>query len=115
MEDWKGTKYSKWYQSHRRFSFTAKHCIELYEDRQQIPDSIFTPFLKTLACHSKSEEKMFQGTPILERIVDEHAKIILTKKYSTLEKYSLCKSLLTHMKEEEGLVYMYLIKTQSDH
>lgn len=104
MISWESTKYSKWYKSHRRFSFTSKYCIELYENEKVIPDSIFKPFLKTLYCHSKSEEKMFQNPVEKERILDEHSKIIPLKDYSNEEKYTLCKDLLVHMKEEEDII-----------
>lgn len=93
--------YTKWYKSHRRFSFTARFCIQLYDDKARIPDSIFKPFLKSLYCHSKAEEKMFQG---YEHILDEHTKIIPSKQYSDEEKYEFCKSLLIHMKEEEDII-----------
>lgn len=102
MEFWEKTKYSKWYKAHRKFSFTASHLIELYEDGKQIPESIFKPFIKSLYCHSKSEEKMFQEK---DNILHEHSKIIPSKKYSNEEKYNLCKSLLSHMKEEEDIIY----------
>lgn len=92
---------TKWYKAHRKFSFTAKYCIELYEKTGRIPDSVFKPFLKSLFCHSKSEEKMFRDTPY---VLDEHAKIIPSKRYSDEEKHELCKTLLPHMKEEEAIV-----------
>ncbi len=111
MIDWETTKYSKWYASHRRFSFTARHCIEMYEDGKPIPDTIFKPFLRSLYCHSKSEEKMFQEIPEKELLFEEHAKIILTKQYSIEEKYALCKSLLIHMKEEEEVLSRTLQST----
>lgn len=104
MGFWETSKYAKWYKSHRRFSFTAKHCIELYEETTHIPDTIFKPFLKSLSCHSKSEEKMFQDTNQKQKIMEEHSKIIVNKKYSDEEKYLFCKSLLIHMKEEEAIL-----------
>ncbi len=102
--DWETSKYSKWYASHRRFSFTAKYCIELYEDRNFIPDSIFQPFIKSLYCHSKSEEKMFTNTPMQDKILEEHSTILPSKHYTNDEKYNLCKSLLVHMKIEEEII-----------
>ena len=102
------TQYSSWYKSHRRFSFTANFCIDLYEEKKQIPDSIFKPFLKKLYCHSKAEEKIFQNSLEKDKILDEHSKIIPSKSYSNEEKYSLCKSLLVHMKEEESIIVSYL-------
>lgn len=104
MVAWENTTYSKWYRSHRRFSFTARCCIELYEDKNVIPDTIFKPFLKSLYCHSKSEEKMFQNLVEKQRILDEHSKIIPTKQYSNEEKYIFCKNLLIHMNEEEEII-----------
>lgn len=109
MSVWETTKYSKWYNSHRRFSFTARHCIELYDEKQVIPDTIFKPFLKTLSCHSKAEEKMFMNTGIQDKILEEHSQIVLTKHYTNEEKYAFCKSLLVHMKMEEE----FLLETLS--
>lgn len=108
MNVWDSTPYSKWYNSHRRFSFTAKFCIELYEEGKPIPQTIFQPFLKSLSCHSKSEEKMFAKIQTPASLFDEHSKIILSKHYTNEEKYSLCKSLLLHMKEEEEVLQNYL-------
>lgn len=102
------TSYSKWYASHRRFSFTARFCIDLYEDGKQIPDTIFKPFLKSLSCHSKSEEKMFQRLNLPDSVFDEHTKIIPSKTYTNEEKYNLCINLLPHMKQEESLLEEYL-------
>lgn len=107
-EEWEASVYSKWYRSHRRFSFTAKYCIELYEDKRRIPEAIFRPFLRMLACHSKSEEKMFMETSIRDRVINDHSHIIPSKQYTEEEKYVLCKSLLVHMKEEEDTVYAML-------
>ncbi len=104
IQEWERTKYSKWYKSHRRFSFTANHCIELYEEGKKIPEAIFKPFLKNLYCHSKSEEKMFENLVEKEKVLEEHSKILPSKKYSNEEKYEFCKSLLIHMKEEEFLI-----------
>ncbi len=104
MISWETTKYSKWYKSHRRFSFTAKYCIEMYEEGKIIPEKIFKPFLRSLFCHSKSEEKMFQDSLAKEKILDEHSKIIPSKIYSNDEKYVFCQSLLVHMKEEEDIL-----------
>ena len=102
--DWESTPYSNWYRSHRRFSFTAHYCIALYEDRKAIPDAIFKPFLKALACHSKGEEKLFPPGPDKERLLDDHSMIVPSKSYSTHEKYEFCKSLLVHMKQEEQIL-----------
>ena len=104
MVSWESSIYAKWYKSHRRFSFTSIFCIELYEDNKKIPDTIFKPFIKTLYCHSKGEEKMFQNPVEKERILDEHSKIIPSKHYSNNEKYIFCKDLLVHMKEEEDII-----------
>ncbi len=108
MISWETTKYSKWYKSHRRFSFTAKFCIELYEEKNAIPDSIFKPFIKNLYCHSKSEEKMFQDTSFRDKLLEEHSTIIPSKQYSNEEKYTFCKSLLLHLKEEENILSLSL-------
>ncbi len=108
MISWETTKYSKWYKSHRRFSFTAKFCIELYEEKNSIPDSIFKPFIKNLYCHSKSEEKMFQDTLFRDKLLEDHSTIIPSKEYSNEEKYTFCKSLLLHLKEEEDVLSLSL-------
>ena len=105
MEFWQSTKYSKWYKSHRKFSFTAHYLIELYEDGKELPESVFKPFIKSLYCHSKSEEKMFQNSLLKDKILDEHSKIVPSKQYSNEEKYIFCKELLIHMKEEESIIY----------
>lgn len=116
MTSWETTKYSKWYNSHRKFSFTAKYCIEQFEEGNRIPETIFKPFLKSLFCHSKSEEKVFSSVASLAPIFQEHEMIIPTKIYTNEEKYRFCKSLLVHMKEEEDNVWMSLnLKTQSNH
>lgn len=96
--------YSKWYASHRRFSFTAKYCIDLYETTGRIPDTIFKPFLRSLACHSKSEERMFRDVEGLSVVFTDHTAIVSSKVYSDDEKYELCSTLLPHMKEEERIV-----------
>lgn len=101
---WEATQYSKWYRSHRRFSFTANHIIELYDNGKNIPESVFRPFIQSLYCHSKAEEKMFQNSLEKNTLFEEHSKIIPTKKYSNDEKYELCKSLLIHMKHEEHII-----------
>ncbi len=110
MSIWDTTPYSKWYKSHRRVSFTANHCIELFEDGKQIPDSIFKPFLKSLYCHSKSEEKYFENYKEKESLFHDHSNILPTKHYSNKERYCLCKSLLIHMKEEETVLYALINK-----
>ena len=109
MEFWEKSQYKKWYLSHRRFSFTSRHIIEMYEEDKQIPDSIFKPFLKSLDCHSKGEEKrIFNNIPVPETLFDDHSHIIPTKKYTNEEKYNLCKSLLIHMKNEEEILRSYI-------
>jgi hypothetical protein len=112
MDFWQKTNYKKWYLSHRRFSFTSNFMMDLYEERKQIPDSIFKPFLKSLDCHSKGEEKrIFNNLPVPETLFDEHRHIIITKKYTNEEKYNLCKSLLIHMKEEEAFLKSHIENT----
>lgn len=112
MEFWEKTKYKKWYLSHRRFSFTSKYIIELYEENKQIPDSIFKPFLKSLKCHSIGEEKnIFNSISVPETLFDEHTSIIIAKKYTNEEKYNLCKSLLIHMKDEEIILKSHIENT----
>lgn len=109
MDFWEKSQYRKWYLSHRRFSFRSKYFIELYEENKQIPDCIFKPFLKSLDCHSKGEEKrIFNTIPVPETLFDEHSKIILIKKYTNEEKYNLCKSLLIHMKDEEAFLKSHI-------
>jgi hypothetical protein len=109
MDFWETSKYKKWYLSHRRFSFTSRYLIELYEETNNIPDTIFKPFLKSLDCHSKGEEKtIFSLIPVPETLFDEHSHIILTKKYTDEEKYDLCKSLLNHMKDEESFLKSHI-------
>lgn len=110
MEFWEKTRYSKWYKSHRRFSFTAHFCIEHYEEGKSIPYTIFKPFLKSIACHSKSEEKMFQDIEALQPIFQEHSGIIPSKVYTNDEMYVFCTSILVHMKEEEYEVMKFLGK-----
>ncbi len=101
---WNTTKHAKWYKSHRKFSFTAHYCMDLYEEGRTIPESIFQPFIKSLYCHSKSEEKIFQESQRKQKILEDHKDIDPSKKYSNDEKYFFCKSLLVHMKEEEDMV-----------
>jgi hypothetical protein len=109
MEFWEKSHYKKWYLSHRRFSFTSRHLIELYDENKHIPDSIFTPFLKSLKFHSTCEEKtIFNSIPVPETLFDEHNRIILGKKYTNEEKYNLCKSLLIHMKDEEEILKSHI-------
>lgn len=104
MEFWETTPYSKWYTSHRRFSFTANLCIEHYEDTNEITRKIFFNLLKSLSCHSRSEEKMFQHIESLKDIFKDHSSINTNKQYTEEEKYTFCKSLLHHMREEEHAV-----------
>lgn len=113
LDIWETSKYAKWYKSHRRFSFTSKYCMELYEDGKKIPETIFQPFIKSLYCHSKSEEKMFENNVQKDKILDEHAKIIPGKQYSDEEKFNFCKDLLLHMKEEECIIYNHLLSSSS--
>ena len=114
MEFWKTTNYAKWYLKHRRFSFTCNYMMDLYEEQKQIPNSIFKPFLKSLDCHSKGEEKrIFNTMPVPESLFDDHSKIILTKQYTNEEKYIFCRSLLIHMKEEENFLKSYLERTSN--
>lgn len=81
----------------------------MYDEHKQIPDSIFKPFLKSLDCHSKGEEKrIFNTIPVPETLFDEHSHIILTKIYTVEEKYNLCKSLLIHMKDEEEILKSHI-------
>ena len=112
LEVWETTKYAKWYKAHRRFSFTANFCIEQYEEGKSIPQIIFKPFLKSLACHSKSEEKMFQTIEALKSIFQDHETIQPMKVYTNEEKYTFCKKLLHHMKEEEYEVMKFLKSTE---
>lgn len=110
MEGWENTKYHKWYLSHRRFSFTSKYCIDLYDTTKNIPDSIFVPFLRRLKCHSVGEETFFRAIVlnIPDTLFDEHSKIDVSKKYTNEEKYALCKELLIHMKEEEVVLAQFI-------
>lgn len=78
--------------------------MELYEEKKTIPETIFLPFLKSLSCHSKSEEKMFSAMNFPNHLLEDHKTILPSKKYSNEEKYYFCKSLLHHMKEEENFV-----------
>lgn len=112
MDFWEKTPYKKWYLSHRRFSFTSNYCIELYEEKKPIPDNIFKPFLKSLYCHSLGEEKkIFHSIPVPDTLFDEHTKIVLQKKYTDEEKYEFCKSLRSHMKEEEDVLKKHIENT----
>lgn len=114
MEFWERSHYKKWYLSHRRFSFTSRYLIDLYEETNEIPDSIFKPFLKSLDCHSKGEEKrIFKDIPVPESLFDEHSQIILAKKYTAEEKYTLCKSLLIHMRDEEAFLKSHIEKSST--
>lgn len=102
MEFWEKTNYHRWYVSHRRFSFLSRYCIELYEEKMVIPNSIFKPFLKNLKCHSTNEEKtIFKDIYTDPSLFDQHSTIIVSKEYTNEEKYRFCQTLLVHMKEEE--------------
>ena len=109
MEFWETTPYFKWYKSHRKFSILAQLFIEDFENNQQIHLPTFTSFIKSLYCHSKREEKMFNHIEKIKYTFREHNHISTTKSYTEEEKYNLCKSLIIHMKEEEDIVKNYLL------
>ena len=109
MEFWKNTPYFKWYKSHRKFYILADLFIEDFENNQQIHLPTFTSFIKSLYCHSKGEEKMFNHVENIKNTFTEHNHISITKSYTEEEKYILCKSLIIHMKEEEDIVKSYLL------
>ncbi len=113
MEFWETTPYLKWYKSHRKFSLLAHLFIEDFEDNKQIHLPTFTSFIKSLYCHSKSEEKMFNHIENIKNTFIEHTHISTTKSYTEQEKYILCKSLIIHMKEEEHIVKNYLLSCKS--
>ena len=109
MEYWETTPYLKWYKSHQKFSILAHLFIADFEENKQINVPAFTSFIKSLYCHSKGEEKMFNHIEKLQNTFAEHSDIITTKSYTEEEKYMLCKSLIIHMKEEEDIVKNYLL------
>ena len=109
MEFWETTPYFKWYKSHRKFSLLANLFIEDFEDNKQIYLPAFKAFIKSLDCHSKTEEKMFMHIENIQNTFKEHNCISTTKTYTDEEKYILCKSLIIHMKEEEDIVKTYLL------
>jgi len=109
MEFWENTPYFKWYKSHQKFYILAHLFIEDFEDNKQIHLPTFKSFIKSLYCHSKNEEKMFYHIENIKNTFKEHNHINTTKLYTDEEKYNLCKSLITHMKEEEDIVKKYLL------
>ncbi len=48
---------------------------------------------------------MFVNTEFKEKLLSDHSHIQPNKHYSNEEKYELCFSLLSHMKEEEEVVW----------
>jgi hypothetical protein len=52
---------------------------------------------------------MFYHIENIKNTFKEHNHINTTKLYTDEEKYNLCKSLITHMKEEEDIVKKYLL------
>jgi hypothetical protein len=109
MEFWENTQYFQWYKSHRKFYSLAHLFIEDFENNRQIHLPTFTSFIKSLYCHSKGEEKMFNHIENIKHTFREHNHISTTKSYTEEEKYNLCKSLIIHMKEEEDIVKNYLL------
>lgn len=101
---WESTPYLKWYKSHRRFSFMAKLFIEEFKENGKIPVHPFASFVKSLSCHSKSEERMFANIPTMTSLFQDHVNIDIHKAYTEEEKYDLCISLLDHMREEEDML-----------
>ena len=63
----------------------------------------FKSFLKSVNCHSKAEEKIFENIEKLNNIFEEH-KLININKITDEEIYIFCKSLIIHMKNEEKAV-----------
>jgi hypothetical protein len=109
MEYWETTPYLKWYKSHIKFYILANLFIQDFEDNTQIYLPAFTSFMKSLYCHSKKEEKIFNYIQNLQNTFSEHNHINITKSYTEVEKYMLCKSLIIHMKEEEDIVKNYIL------
>ena len=113
MEFWESTPYLKWYKSHKKFYLFANLFIEDFEDNKQIYLPAFKSFIKSLYCHSKAEEKMFNHIENIKNTFKEHTHISTTKSYTEEEKYMLCKSLINHMKEEEDILKNYLLSSKS--
>ena len=109
MEFWESTPYLKWYKSHKKFYLFANLFIEDFEDNKQIYLPAFKSFIKSLYCHSKAEEKMFNHIENINKTFKEHDYINTTRFYTDEEKYLLCKSLIIHMKEEEDIVKNFLL------
>jgi hypothetical protein len=109
MDFWETTPYLTWYKSHRKFSILAHLFIADFEENKPIHLPTFTSFIKSLYCHSKSEEKMFSHIENIKNTFIEHNQISITKSYTEEEKYILCKSLIMHMEEEEDIVKNFLL------
>lgn len=109
MEFWETTPYLKWYKSHRKFSILAQLFMEDFENNKQIHLPTFKSFIKSLCCHTKGEEKMFNHIDKMKDAFKEHNYISETQSYTEEEKYMLCKSLIIHMKEEEDIVKNFLL------
>lgn len=75
--------------------------MDLYEELHVIPDSIFVPFLQSVRCHSKAEERMI---PLSNHLLEDHSELMMSKPRTHEEKYTFCQSLLVHMSEEEQIV-----------
>jgi hypothetical protein len=109
MEFWETTPYLTWYKSHRKFSILAHLFIADFECNKQIHLPTFTCFIKSVYCHSKSEETLFRHIENIKKTFAEHDQISITKSYTEEEKYIFCKSLIQHMEEEEDIVKTYLL------
>lgn len=109
MRDWTSTPHAKWYAAHRRFSFTARWCLEQEEMGKSIPSQVFDPFLRSLQCHSKSEERRFRDLPDAESLFQDHAMLDATLLSTHAAKVALCRSLLTHMRDEENAVWTSMV------
>jgi hypothetical protein len=106
MEFWKNTPYIKWYKSHIKFSILANLFIEDIEHNNKIYQPAFESFIKSIYCHSKSEEKMFSHIDALKNVFEKHHETMPT---SNEEIYVFCKSLIAHMQEEELIVKNYIL------
>jgi hypothetical protein len=104
MEFWKTTKYFDWYKSHQKFYNIAYLFIEDYEKNKKLSLIAFKSFLKSVNCHSKAEEKIFENIDKLNNIFEEHKLININKIYISSSVYIFCKSLIIHMKNEEKAV-----------
>lgn len=109
MRDWESTPYAKWYAAHRRFSFTATWCLEQDSMGKPIPSQVFGPFLRSLQCHSKAEERRFRDLPDAESLFKEHAMLDSALLVPQAAKVALCRSLLVHMREEEDAVWTSMV------